>query len=649
MRIDRRWFLAYGGGTALTIFALDSTGVRHAVGSPVAGGTLKVGNVDKFVTPLVVPPVMPQSGPNAYRIAARQGSQQILPLPFGATTLWSYGSTADERTFNSPACTIEAKRGVPIDVTWINDLKERDGRYRPHLFAVDPTLHWANPPGRRDARPEFPTTPGPYTGPVPFVTHVHGMAEVEDWSDGYAEAWYLPDAADIPSGFALVGTWYDFFWAKSDRRDWGPGQATFRYPNSQRPSTSWFHDHTLGITRLNVYAGLAGFYLIRSDDPADHPTVAGNGGAAVLPSGAYEIPLAIQDRSFNADGSLFYPDARRLFDGYSGPYVPASAVPPIWVPEFFGNCIVVNGRTWPYRSIEPRRYRLRVLNGCNARVLILRFSDPKVETWQIGNEGGYLRAPVKLREILLAPAERADLVVDFSRVAFGAKVLLRNVGPDGPYQGTSDAAPADPRTTGQVMQFRLDRRLAGPDPTTPPSRLVMPPIAALSGGRERALALVEAMTAAKGHEFPHEMALGTFDPAVGRPNGVTATYWSDPVTENPEPGETEVWAFYNFTADAHPMHVHEVLFQVVDRQRLHADTGRPEGPTRLPKPEEDGWKDTVIAYPGEVTRIRMKFTRPGQFVWHCHVVEHEDNEMMRPYRIGPEQPGEPRDHGAPKK
>jgi spore coat protein A, manganese oxidase len=650
MRINRRWFLAYGSGTALAMFALDSSGVRHALSLPVAGGTLKVGSVAKFVTPLFVPPVMPQSGPNAYRIAARQHSQQILPLPFGATTVWSYGSTTDERTFNSPACTIEAKQGTPVDVTWINDLKEADGRYRPHLFAVDPTLHWANPPGPRDARPTFPTTPGPYTGPVPLVTHVHGMAEVEDWSDGYAEAWYLPDAADIPSSFASVGTWYDFFWTKSGRRDWAPGQATFHYSNSQRPSTSWFHDHTLGITRLNVYSGLAGFYLIRSDDPADHPTIAGSDDTAVLPSGGYEIALAIQDRSFNADGSLFYPDARQFFDGYAGPYVPASAVPPIWVPEFFGNCIVVNGRTWPYHSIEPRRYRFRILNGCNARVLILRFDDPKVETWQIGNEGGYLRTPVKLREILLAPAERADLVVDFSGIAFSARVTLRNVGPDGPYQGASDAAPADPRTTGQVMQFRLDRSLAGSDSTTPPSRFVMPPIAALSGGRERALALVEATTATpKGRKIPHEMALGTFDPAAGRAKGVTATYWSDLVTENPAPGETEVWAFHNFTADAHPMHVHEVLFQVVDRQKLHAETGRPAGPKRLPRPEENGWKDIVIAYPGEVTRIRMKFTKPGQFMWHCHLVEHEDNEMMRPYRVGPEQAGEPQDHGAPKK
>ena len=642
--IDRRWFLAYGGSTMLAMFALDSTGMRHARGVPVAGGTLDVGKVPKFVTPLAIPPVMPQSEPNVYRIAARQRLHQILPPPFAPTTVWSYGSITDEHSFNSPAFTIEARRGMPVEVTWINELKDADGGYRPHLFTVDQTLHWANPPGPRDTSREFAATPGRYLGPVPLVTHLHGTVEVDDWSDGYAEAWYLPDANNIPSGVASVGSWYDFFRAKSGGRHWAPGQATFRYPNSQRPGTLWFHDHALGITRLNVYAGLVGFYLIRSDDPADHPKDAGSGGAAVLPGGDHEIPLAIMDRSFNADGSLFYPDARRFFDGYAGPYVPASAVPPVWVPEFFANCMVVNGRSWPYHSVEPRRYRLRILNACNSRFLILRFSDPEVETWQIGTEGGYLRAPVRLRDVLLAPAERADLVVDFSRLTSGARVTLLNLGPDAPFRGAANATPADPGTSGQVMEFRVDRRAAGPDPSTPPARLVMPPIANLSGGSERALALVEAMTSED--EVLYLSALGTFDAAAGRPKGIAMKHWGDPVTENPAPGETEVWAFYNFTEDAHPMHVHDVLFRVVDRQALDSETGRPKGRKRPANPEEDGWKDTVIAYPGEVTRIRARFANPGQFLWHCHIVEHEDNEMMRPYRIGPEQTGQPQ--GRPK-
>ena len=191
----------------------------------------------------------------------------------------------------------------------------------------------------------------------------------------------LPNAADNPAGYATVGTWYDFFNSKGSGGTWAPGTATFDYPNSQRPSTAWYHDHTLGMTRLNVYAGPAGFYLIRSNNAADNPSVTG-GGAAVLPGPApgfgaapfYEIPIAIQDRSFNLDGSLFYPNSRVFFDGFIGPYIPNSDVSPIWNPEFFGNHMVVNGKTWPFLAVEPRRYRFRLLNGCQSRFLILSFA-----------------------------------------------------------------------------------------------------------------------------------------------------------------------------------------------------------------------------------------------------------------------------------
>jgi len=640
--IDRRYFLAYAGGTALTLFALGRFGHKRAVARALAGGTLDVRNLPKFVTPLPIPQAMPRSGRSAYTIAIRQVAQQILPPPSGATTVWAYGSTTDDSSFHSPAFTIEAERGEPVEITWINDLKDKSGAYLPHLLPVDPTLHWANPPGPIDTRPRPTATPAAYTGPVPIVTHVHGIEGGEDWSDGYPEAWHLPAASNIPAGYASHGTWYEFFRKKCGGAGWSPGQARYVYPNTQRPATLWLHDHALGVTRLNVYAGLVGFYLIRSTDPADHPTVAGGKGPAVLPSGQYEIPLVIQDRSFNADGSLFYPDSRFFNDSYAGPYIPTCGVSPIWDPEFFGNCMMVNGKTWPYCSVEPRRYLLRILNGCNGRFLVLKFGDPRIELWQIGSDGGYLRAPAKLKQLLLSPAERADVIVDFSKARPGARVTLRNHGPDGPYPGDDEDEAADPRTTGQVMQFRVDQRLTAPDPTTHPAQLAMPSLTALQGGVERAIALLEASTlTADGKEIPVETTLGVVDAAIGLPKGVKPVAWHDPVSENPDAGATETWALYNFTEDAHPIHIHHAFFQVVDRQRFNKETGELKGKPRPPRPEEHGWKDTVIAMPGEVTRLRLKFAKGGQFVWHCHLLEHQDNEMMRPFRVGPPQAGAP--------
>ena len=420
------------------------------------------------------------------------------------------------------------------------------------------------------------------------------------------------------------------------------------------------------MTRLNVYAGPAGFFLVRGGPEGDKAVLDSRSGTtAVLPSPApnegdkfppnktyYEIPIAIQDRSFNTDGSLFYPDTRAFFDapnGYPGPYIPETDVSPIWNPEFFGNMIMVNGNTWPFQTVEQRRYRLRFLNGCQSRFLILDFDNiPGVEVWQIGNEGGFLDAPVNLtatngNHLLMGLAERADLIVDFTNVPVGSYVL-GNVGPDEPFGGgvpDEDFDVADPGSTGQVMQFRVVPAVAA-DPTTPPQFLVLPAVTRLTGGAARPLALLE-----KASEFtdgPAEAQLGVVDDD----GNLVAKQWMDEVSENPAVGATEVWEFYNATADAHPMHIHEVAFQVVNRQALALDEdGEVIQPVQLvgsptpPESWENGWKDTVVAYPGQVTRLRLRFTNPGQFVWHCHIVEHEDNEMMRPYRIGPVQPGQP--------
>jgi FtsP/CotA-like multicopper oxidase with cupredoxin domain len=629
-----------------------------------------------------------KGGKNAdyYEISVRQFSQQILPASHPATTVWGYGAvkSASRRGLllhNAPSLTIEAMWKRPVRVKWINDLVDANGDFLPHLLPVDPTLHWANPPQLADAdgvpgpdrRPDYggQPTPGPYTGPVPIVTHVHGAVGVGDESDGYAEAWYLPAADNIPEGYATEGTWYNFFKGKAAAKfgaTWGLGFATFQYPNANRASTIWYHDHALGMTRLNVYAGPAGFYLIRGGPAGDDAVIDSRFGTpAVLPGPApkandrfppnktyYEIPIAIQDRSFDEDGSLFYPDTRAFFDEATADdpgFIPFTDLSPIWNPEFFGNMIMVNGNTWPFQMVEQRRYRFRFLNGCQSRFLILDFDNiPGVHVWAIGNEGGFLAAQVNLTEsngnrLLMGLAERADLIVDFTNVPVGNYVLA-NVGPDEPFGGGVpgvDFDPSDPGSTGQIIEFRVVPAVAA-DPTTPPQFLVLPAITAFPApGNTQRLALLE-----QGSQYwdgPAEAMLGT----VKADGKAEPKMWAEPVTENPNVGETEIWELYNFTADAHPMHVHELVFAVVDRQALvlDPDTGEPVQPVQLggsPRPPEvweSGFKDTVIAYPGEVTRIRAKFDSPGQFVWHCHIVEHEDNEMMRPYRIGPVQPGQP--------
>ena len=242
-------------------------------------------------------------------------------------------------------------------------------------------------------------------------------------------------------------------------------------------------------------------------------------------------------------------------------------------------------------------------------------------------------------------AERADVIVDFTNVPPG-NYGLGNVGPDEPFGGGVpglDFTVANPDTTGQIMQFRVVPAVTA-DPTTPPQFLVLPAITPLPAPvRTRPLALLEEMS--MDWDGPAAAMLGNFD----QDNKAIAKMWADAVSENPNVGDTELWELYNFTADAHPMHIHEIVFEVVNREALvlDSDTGEPVQPVQLsgsvrpPEVWESGFKDTAISYPGEVIRLKAKFDTPGQYVWHCHIVEHEDNEMMRPYRIGPEQPGQP--------
>jgi len=644
-------------------------------------------SVPKYTESLVIPPAMPRTGKivtkggkniEYYEIAVRQFQQQILPTGMPATTVWSYGSVNHPGTFNYPAFTIEAKVNKPVRVKWMNQLVDEDGNYLPHLLPVDQTLHWANPPGGESGRDGHGMDPTPYMGPVPMVVHVHG-ARTGAESDGYPEAWYLPAAGNIPDGYATQGTLYDQF----DRSNTQAGTAVFQYPNEQRAATLWYHDHTLGMTRQNVYAGPAGFFILRGGrtDLSDGvlPGPAPNLGD---PPGTryYEIPVAIQDRSFNDDGSLFYPDNPAFFEGldpsqFQIPFHPDEAcdgmmsdVAPIWNPEFFGNAIVVNGKTWPKLSVEPRRYRLRFLNGSQSRFLILKLVTgdpttrpgvPALNFWQVGAEGGFLPAPVQLSQLLMAPAERADVIVDFTGLPEGAHVYLINEGPDEPFGGgvPGDDFPfADPQTTGQVMAFEVGPLMSVDTSVDPASgSLILPRFDPLGPPDNiRAVTLNEEDSATvrvseqngnivldceNGEPFgPVAALLGTLNP-----DGTTEPLlWSDAITENPILNTTETWEIYNFTMDAHPIHIHLVQFQVVDRQSLMMnDDGTVVQPVmlmgaaRAPELWETGYKDTVIAYPGEVTRVKAKFDLPGLFVWHCHILEHEDNEMMRPFEVIP--------------
>jgi FtsP/CotA-like multicopper oxidase with cupredoxin domain len=733
--------------------------VPGASAAPLPGGTLDPLAIPQYVTPLVIPPVMNNDGASdSYDIAVRQFKQQILPggiwntlngrtdtLP--PTTVWSYGPAADPTPavapdpgsrFNYPAYTIESTSGTPVDVRWINDLvDEKTGRFLPHLLPIDQTLHWANPPMlcidgtfSTDCRGFIPER---YLGPVPIVTHVHG-SHVEGHSDGFPEAWFLPAAINIPAGYARKGRLFDDF---TGTNPGNLGYADFRYRNDQPATTLWYHDHTLGMTRSNVYAGPAGFWLIRGGGfdgaagggilpgtaPAAGQTVVDLNVTAAIRNTIREIPIVIQDRSFNSDGSLFYPETRAFFEGVEPrqlqiPFLPnrRSDISPIWNPEAFFNVMVVNGVSWPRLEVAPALYRFRFLNGCNSRFLWLKFDNPDVDVYQIGAEQGFLPAPVLMNalnldgggddgkaQLLIALAERADVIVDFRGLANGTTIELLNIGPDEPFgggvpcppgqnpddnPGCGDFAPADLATTGKVMKFVVNTALDGASPTDPngatpatdPGALTLNAEGALGGAAvHRDVSLNEAESekicvtfqlngnirqiasvkpgpgfdadcdAAGGEEFgPREALLGTVDGTGADPAGIPLM-WTDMtgtstpvsvllqngtsvdvnVTENPTLGDIEEWSMYNFTEDAHPIHLHLVRFQVVGRTLLDGSVS-----TNVSvQPWETGYKDTVVAFPGEITTVRAIFDIAGLYVWHCHIVEHEDNEMMRPYVV----------------
>jgi FtsP/CotA-like multicopper oxidase with cupredoxin domain len=608
----------------------------------------------------------------AITVGVQEISQQVLPGGFPATTVWAY--KVGPRPPFYPGFTIEAFRNTSTTVTYQNNLPALPTLE--NSITVDQTLHWANP---LNLAMDDPDRMLPYQGPPPIAVHLHG-GEVPSDVDGGPDSWFTPGAAIV--GPAYTGTVYT-------------------YPNTQEAATLWFHDHVLGETRLNVYRGLAGFYLLRDSNSMD----TGNPAPGGLPAGDYEIEIAVQDRQFDTSGQLLFPDG---FPAGLNGGPPNPTVHPFWIPEFFGDVIVVNGKTWPYLNVQPRRYRFRLLNGCNSRFLELDFGlpGPKTALWQIGTDGGLLNAPVPLKKtLLLAPGERADIIIDFAKF-FGKTLTVRNHA-KAPYP--SGAAP-DPQTNGQVMQFRVVTPLAGPDNSYDPAKggalrsnpiiVLDPAVTEKTPDQKRQLTLVEVL----GLGGPLETLVNNTrwdgieegsNPPTPVPGAVPDTH-GNYLTELPRVGSTEVWEIINLTADAHPIHLHLVQFQILNRQAFNARKyqklydslfpggtfipgygppqnylapnaagalgGNPDvtpylqGPVMTPDSEELGWKDTFRTYPGQVARVVVRWapqdvlvnnvnagtnafsfdpTQGPGYVWHCHIIDHEDNEMMRPYAVAP--------------
>ncbi len=509
--------------------------------------------VNKFVDPLPIPPVLKPKGQTeefTYYEVTMKEAKQSLHRDLPDTTIWGY-----EGIYPGP--TIEVTKGEKTRVKWMNELPQN------HLFPIDHTVHGA----------------GKEVPDVRTVVHLHG-GRTKPSSDGYPDAWFS-------RGFSQVGSFFK--------------KSIYQYNNRQSARLLWYHDHAIGLTRLNIYAGLAGFYFIRDQHEFE----------LNLPKGKYEIPLFIQDRSFNEDGSLHYPVK---------PAENPSGIIPSIIPSFFGETIVVNGKVWPYLEVEPRKYRFRLLNASNARYFHMMLDSSQL-FYQIGSDSGFLEKPIGMKSLLIAPAERLDVIIDFSNL-YGKSITLKNDAPTH-FPG---GEPVDPATTGIVMQFRVIKPLSSIDTSVIPSDLrSIRWLNKNSAIQNRFLQLNE-----------EKDQYGRFFFLLDKKK------WDEPISEKPQVGTNEIWNFVNVTGDDHPIHIHLVQFQLLERRPYDVDhfkqtyrikyTGPPV-PAQL---GEHAWKDTIRCPPGYITRIIIPFfPYTGQYVWHCHMLEHEDYEMMRPYSVLP--------------
>ena len=620
-------------------------------------------------------------GPTVQETGLVDGLDNRLPTP-----LWGYG---DKQRYTWPGRTFQAKSGEPLEVKWENRLTDL-----PYLITsldgdsvVDTSLHWAySLHGYEDFSIDANGTP--------IVVHVHG-GHSDFHVDGNPEFFFSP-------GWEIRGPqWVG---------------KKYVYDNDQPAGNLWYHDHALGITRLNVYAGMAGFYFIRDDFDTGLP-----GNPLDLPAFPYEAAFAIQDRMFKENGELFYP----AFPGdpfYAdfitdeGAVLPPDIFPdggPTALAEFFGDHMVVNGKIWPKMEVEPRNYRLRLLNGCDSRFLAVQFFEVPSDAEDfsqaiqrqplrftvIGSDQGLASSPTTVDTLLLETGSRYDIVVDFKSVTAGNRVIMKNIGGDEPFGGDIPG-PQVFGETDRIMAFDVVLPIDSAVPDVSPSWEDYGP-GVPDRTRLRKVALFEGMD-----EFGRlQPLLGTAEPAtdylgnpiywpntpdyvdaglVGQMEGSIA--WHSPTTENPNLGDTEEWEVWNATGDAHPVHLHLVHFEILGRQEILWDSHTTEDDRLIPNelydaPFGDGTylvsqptvqhnsvagdpdtygmgfrivnpiagsvvapmreyvenapKDMVTALPGQITRIKMTFDKPGRYVWHCHILSHEDHEMMRVLHVGP--------------
>ncbi|MCO8242765.1 MULTISPECIES: multicopper oxidase domain-containing protein [unclassified Haladaptatus] len=584
----RRTFLKGGSALAATGLLAGCNGLvgNSSNTSTSSDSSHSSPDLEKFVTDLAIPDIKQPSGKkdghSHYEVMMQAAKQSFHP-DLGDTTIWGYDG-------QFPGPTFEVERGKPISVHWANDKLPDE-----HIFPVDTTL-----PSQK-GNPE-----------VRSVVHVHG-SNANSVNDGYPQAWYTPDGK-------TTGPYY--------------GGETYTYQNHQPPTTLWYHDHALGANRLNVYAGLAGLYLIRGDV----------GGTDKLPSGKYELPLVLQDRAFNDDGSAFYPGPER------------GGISPSIVEMFFGDVATVNGKAWPKFEVEPRKYRFHMLNASNARFYHLSLKGYDADAGkptgedgpnfvQVASDGGYMNKPVELTDgLLLGSAQRGQWVVDFSDYA-GESLLLHNDA-KAPYVG-GDPSSENQSPLPEIMRFDVQDTDVNDDGTVPDSFGPLPRLGNGQNAGTKPVPTIEKDDAVRERVLTLDETTDEHGRIMLLLDGLR---YSHEATERPTVGTTEVWHLVNVSDDFHPIHIHLVQFQVLGRQgfdiELFKDSGAisPTTSHRPPREQETGWHDTVVAPSGDVTSIVAHFGETdglfrditGRFVWHCHMMEHANHEMIRPFEVDPE-------------